>query len=57
MNRTGLRSQQVEESRKKHGDNSLTQIPPDPLWKKILEGLQLKNYRKDAALLSSLYSI
>ena len=25
--------------------------------KKILEGLQLKNYRKDAALLSSLYSI
>ena len=25
--------------------------------KKILEGLQLKNYRKDAALLSSLYSL
>ena len=40
MNLTGLNNQQVEESRKKHGSNSLTQIPPDPLWKKILEGFK-----------------
>ena len=40
MNRKGLSSQQVEENRKKHGNNSLTQIPPDPLWKKLLEGFK-----------------
>ena len=36
----GLTKQQVEESRQKYGSNSLTQIPPDPLWKKILEGFK-----------------
>lgn len=36
----GLSPQQVEESRKQHGSNALTQIPPDPLWKKILEGFK-----------------
>lgn len=40
MNLKGLTSAQVEESRKKHGSNTLTQIPPDPLWKKILEGFK-----------------
>lgn len=40
MNRKGLNNQQVEESRKKYGGNNLTQIPPDPLWKKILEGFK-----------------
>lgn len=40
MKLTGLTTQQVEESRSKHGSNSLTQIPPDPLWKKILEGFK-----------------
>lgn len=40
MNLKGLNTQQVEESRKKHGTNTLTQIPPDPLWKKILEGFK-----------------
>ena len=40
MNFKGLTSQQVEESRKKNGSNTLTQIPPDPLWKKILEGFK-----------------
>ncbi|MBR6186996.1 MAG: calcium-translocating P-type ATPase, PMCA-type [Clostridia bacterium] len=40
MEKKGLTSQQVEESRKKYGSNSLTQIPPDPLWKKILEGFK-----------------
>ncbi len=36
----GLTKSAVEESRKKYGTNSLTQIPPDPLWKKILEGFK-----------------
>ena len=40
MNLKGLTSAQVDESRKKHGSNTLTQIPPDPLWKKILEGFK-----------------
>ena len=40
MKLTGLTQQQVEESRRKHGKNVLTQIPPDPLWKKILEGFK-----------------
>jgi len=40
MNLKGLSGSQVEESRKKHGANTLTQIPPDPLWKKILEGFK-----------------
>ncbi len=40
MQNKGLTQQQVEESRKKYGSNQLTQIPPDPLWKKILEGFK-----------------
>ena len=40
MKLTGLTSKQVEESRRVHGANTLTQIPPDPLWKKILEGFK-----------------
>ncbi|MCM1132851.1 MAG: calcium-translocating P-type ATPase, PMCA-type [Ruminococcus flavefaciens] len=40
MDLKGLTSKQAEESRKKHGDNSLTEIPADPLWKKILEGFK-----------------
>ena len=40
MKLTGLSTKQVEESRLKHGANTLTQIPPDPLWKKILEGFK-----------------
>ena len=40
MNIKGLSTSQVEQSRKEHGSNSLTQIPPDPLWKKILEGFK-----------------
>ena len=35
-----MTSQQVEESRRKYGANTLTEIPPDPLWKKILEGFK-----------------
>ena len=40
MKLQGLSSKQVEESRKQHGSNELTQIPADPLWKKILEGFK-----------------
>ena len=40
MKLEGLSSKQVEESRREHGSNALTQIPPDPLWKKILEGFK-----------------
>ena len=40
MNLQGLSTQKVEESRKKYGTNALTQLPPDPLWKKILEGFK-----------------
>ena len=40
MEKKGLTVQQVEESRKAYGANSLTHLPPDPLWKKILEGFK-----------------
>ena len=40
MKLSGLTSQQVEESRRKYGANTLTEIPPDPLWNKILEGFK-----------------
>lgn len=40
MKLEGLSIQEVEKSRKEHGSNSLTQIPPEPLWKKILEGFK-----------------
>ena len=40
MKFNGLSAEQVEQSRGQHGSNSLTQIPPDPLWKKILEGFK-----------------
>lgn len=36
----GLSSQKVEESRRQFGSNALTQVAPDPLWKKILEGFK-----------------
>lgn len=38
MKLNGLTQSEVEESRKEHGSNALTQIPPEPLWKKILGG-------------------
>ena len=40
MKLTGLTQAQVEENRRQYGSNTLTQIPPDPLWKKILEGFK-----------------
>lgn len=40
MKLSGLSLKEVEASRQKHGANTLTQIPPDPLWKKILEGFK-----------------
>ncbi len=38
MERKGLTEEEVLKSREEHGSNELTQIPPDPLWKKILQG-------------------
>ncbi|MCD7960108.1 MAG: hypothetical protein LUF89_11760 [Ruminococcus sp.] len=40
MQQKGLSKAEIEESRKKYGENVLTEIPPDPLWKKILEGFK-----------------
>ena len=40
MHFQGLNTQEVEESKQKYGQNVLTEIPPDPLWKKILEGFK-----------------
>ena len=36
----GLTAQQVEQSRAQYGSNALTHIPPEPLWKKVLEGFK-----------------
>lgn len=36
----GLTDVQVEESRKTHGTNALTQVAKDPLWKQLLEGFK-----------------
>ncbi len=40
MSIKGLNEAQVIASREEHGNNSLTQITPDPLWKKILQGFK-----------------
>ena len=36
----GLTALQVEQSRAQYGSNALTHIPPEPLWKKVLEGFK-----------------
>lgn len=36
----GLSKPEVEASRIKYGSNSLTELPQEPLWKKILKGFQ-----------------
>ncbi len=36
----GLSQAEVELSRKEHGSNALTEIPPESLWSKILEGFK-----------------
>ena len=40
MQLKGLTSLEVEKNRREYGSNALTQIPPEPLWKKILRGFQ-----------------
>lgn len=40
MKFSGLAAQAVEESRRQHGANVLTQIPQDPLWRKVLHGFR-----------------
>ena len=38
MKLNGLSTDEAEKSRLEHGSNDLTQIPPEPLWKKFLKG-------------------
>lgn len=40
MKKNGLSADMVETNREKYGSNILTQIPPEPLWKKILVGFK-----------------
>ena len=40
MKLKGLTTAEVEESRRVHGANTLTEIPPDPLWKEVLDGFK-----------------
>ena len=40
MKFTGLSPEEVQRSRAEHGANTLTQLPPDPLWKKLLRGFR-----------------
>ena len=40
MELRGLIEAEVTESRARHGNNSLTQIMPEPLWKKVLQGFK-----------------
>lgn len=40
MERKGLTDQEVNESRIRYGSNALTQLPGDPLWKKVLMGFK-----------------
>lgn len=40
MKKKGLSASEAEQSRKLYGTNALTEIPPDPLWKKILDGFK-----------------
>ena len=40
MELRGLTEAEVTESRARHGNNSLTQIMPEPLWKKVLQGFK-----------------
>ena len=40
MKYRGLTQSEVDQSRKKYGSNALTEIPPESLWSKILEGFK-----------------
>lgn len=40
MSLQGLTQAQAAESREKFGSNQLTQLEPDPLWKKLLQGFK-----------------
>ena len=40
MKFTGLTQEEAKRSREAHGANTLTQLPPDPLWKKLLRGFR-----------------
>ena len=40
MNFTGLTKQQIEESRRAHGSNALSEVPQESLWAKLLKGFK-----------------
>ena len=40
MQFNGLSDAEVLKSREEHGSNALTHIPPEPLWKKVLNGFK-----------------
>lgn len=40
MKLLGLTEEEVKKSRAEHGENKLTQLPPVPLWKRILDGFR-----------------
>ena len=40
MQFNGLSDEDVLKSREKYGTNALTHIPPEPLWKKVLNGFK-----------------
>lgn len=39
MNLKGFSAAEIEKKCQEHGSNALIQIPPDPLWKRVLEGI------------------
>ena len=40
MSKYGLSKEQIEESRRKYGDNTLTQPPQETFWSKLLGNFQ-----------------
>lgn len=40
MSKYGLSKEQIEESRRKYGDNTLTQPPRETFWSKLLGNFQ-----------------
>ena len=44
MSKYGLSKEQIEESRRKYGDNTLTQPPRETFWSKLLGNYQDPHY-------------
>lgn len=41
MSKYGLNKEQIEESRRKYGDNTLTQPPRETFWSKLLGNFRI----------------